>query len=349
MTVPRRTLPLLLALLAGPQVAGCIIVEKPVSVTPPDTKQVAKATEPTSGGLVVALPTGPGEKIPTNTAAKVAATPNPAPPAQTTSRRTDPDPLPPIPTPPEEVHAVRTEPAALPPLPIRHPGDPDAPPAELPILAALRAFAENRPDRGIDALKGLDKSNQEFVLEVLPVLVRGATLKLASATPQDVAALVDQLQAAAARLEGRAALRIDKILFCRHVGGFGIYDPWPEGLPYKAGGLAELYVEIGHLVSDPAVNGDGYATRLVSALEIRDANGRLVEQTDPEDRRRTVPVARTERTVRSRSPLQDFYVVYRLAVPPQPGVYTVTVEVRSPDKGNRVVRSRPVEFRVAQP
>lgn len=348
MTVPRRTLPLLVALFAGPP-AGCIVVEKPLAVAPPDAKSAAQPAEsPLPGGLAVALPTAPGEKIPTNPAAKVAATPGPTPTAQTTSRRADPD-YPQVPTPAEEVRTVRAEPAALPPLPTRHPGDPDALPADPPVLAALRAFSENHPDRGIDALKSLEKPNQEFVLEVLPVLVRGAALKLASASPQDVAALVDQLQAAAARLEGRAALRIDKILFCRHVGGFGIYDPWPEGQPYRAGGLAELYVEIGHLVSDPAASGDGYVTRLVSALEIRDANGRLVEQTDPEDRRRTVPVARTERTVRSRSPLQDFYVVYRIAVPAQPGVYTVTVEVRSPDKGNRVVRSRSVEFRVAGP
>jgi hypothetical protein len=242
----------------------------------------------------------------------------------------------------------------LPPLPPRLPGEPDVfppvppAPAEPPVVAAFRAFAENHPDRGIDAIKGLDKPNQEFVLAVLPALVRGAQLKLSAADPQDVAALVEQLQTAAARLEGRAALRVDKILFCKQVDGFGRYEPWPEGLPYKVSGLAELYVEIGHLVSEPAANGNGYVTRLVSSLEIRDANGRLVEQTDPEDRRRTVSVARTERAVVSRSPFQDFHIVYRIPVPAQPGVYNVTVEIRSPG-GGRVVRSRPVEFRVAGP
>jgi len=107
-------------------------------------------------------------------------------------------------------------------------------------------------------------------------------------------------------------------------------------------------VEIGHLISEPTAKGDEYVTRLVSGLEIRDANGRLVEQTDREDRRRTVLIAREEREVPSKSPLQDFYIVYRIPVPAQPGVYTVTVEIRSPG-GGRVVRSRPVEFRVAGP
>src|SRR5262249_32848499 len=160
-------------------------------------------------------------------------------------------------------------------------------------------------------------------------LVRGAQLKLSAADPQDVAALVEQLQAAAARLEGRAALRVEKILFCKQVSGFGRYARWPEGQPYRANGLAELYVEIRHLVSESTTTGDEYVTRLVSSLEIRDANGRLVEQTDPEDRRRTVAIARTERAVVSDSPLRDFYMVYRIPVPAQPGVYTVTVEIRS--------------------
>lgn len=339
MTVHRRTLPLLLALLV-PQ-AGCICVEKtaPAAATAPDPKPVAKAAGPSG---FASLPTGPGEKVSTNPAAAAEAT-------QTTSRRGDPEAYPHAPPPPDTVAAARAEPGTLPPLP----RDADAfvppvPAAEPPVLAALRAFAENHPDRGIEALKPLEKTNQEFVLAVLPALVRGSQLKLAAADPHDVAALVEQLQAAAARLEPRAALRIDKMLFCKQVGGFGRYEPWPDGQPYRANGLAELYAEISHLVSEPAANGGGYVTRLVSTLEIRDANGRLVEQTDPEDRRRTVSAARTERAVLSRSPLQDFYMIYRIPTPAQPGVYTVTVEIRSPGT-NRVVRSRPVEFRVAGP
>ena len=42
-------------------------------------------------------------------------------------------------------------------------------------------------------------------------------------------------------------------------------------------------------------------------------------------------------------------MVYRIPVPAQPGVYTVTVEIRSPGGSGRVVRSKPVEFRVAGP
>ena len=339
MTVHRRTLPLLLGLLAGP-VAGCITFEKPVPVTPPDPKPPAQTAEPPRPSGFAAFPTGPGEKVPLHPTATPTES---ATPAQTTSRRTSPEPE--APPSPDGIHPARAEPGPLPQL-HAWPGEP---PADPPVLAAIRAFADNQPDRGIDALKPLERPNQEFALAVIPALVRGSQLNLSAADPQDVAALVEQLQTAAARLEARAALRVDKILVCTHVGGFGRYDPWPEGQPYRCNGLAELYVEISHLISEPTPKGDGYVTRLVSSLEIRDANGRLIEQTDPNDRRLTVGVARTERAVLSRSPLQDFYMVYRIPVPAQPGVYTVTVEIRSPGGSGRVVRSKPVEFRVAGP
>jgi hypothetical protein len=344
MTVQSRTL-LLLAGLALHLAAGCITVEKPAPVTQPDKKPpVAQATgTPGSSGFAV-MPSRPGEKVPTGPAARAPATdPPPAEPAgTTTSHRTTPKAEPEVPEPPDAaLRPVRAEPAPLPVLP----GPPVPDP---PLLAAVRAYLENRPDQAIEHLKDLSKPNQELVLAVLPALVRGAQIDLARSDPQDVGALVDQLQGAADRLEDRAPLRIDKMLFCKQVRGFGRYDPWPDGQPYRPGQLAELYVEIRHLACEPAP-GDGFLTRLVSSLEVRDANGRPVEQTDPADWRRTVTVARTERSVFSRSPLQDFYITYKIPVPAQPGVYTVTVEIRNPGGGNRAVRSKPVEFRVAGP
>ena len=56
-------------------------------------------------------------------------------------------------------------------------------------------------------------------------------------------------------------------------------------------------------------------------------------------------MARFERTDFSRSPVRDYFLKYRFPVPPLPGAYTVTVEVRDAT-GQRTARSRPVEFRV---
>ena len=175
---------------------------------------------------------------------------------------------------------------------------------------------------------------------MVPILARGATANLAS-DPAGVATLVEQLRSAAAQLEPRAALRVENVTFCGKVAGFGRYNPWPQGQPYHPNDQAQLYLEVRNLRSQAATGpqGETHLTHALAAVEIRDAHGRLVEQPDPEDWRRRVPVVRFEKKLFSRGPLHDFHILYPFAVPGTPGVYTVTVEVRDPS-GRRVARRR---------
>ena len=176
----------------------------------------------------------------------------------------------------------------------------------------------------------------------------------ASANPDEVAMLVDQLQAIAGRLEPKAALKVEKVVFYRPTKdketGFGRYVPWPEAQPYKPNDLAHVYVQVRNVGSEPTPgpNGETYLSRITLILEVRDANGRLVEQTDPLDWRRRVPVSRNEHADHTHSPVHDYSRTYRISVPTQPGVYAITVEVRDV-AGKRVARSQPAEFRVAGP
>jgi hypothetical protein len=213
----------------------------------------------------------------------------------------------------------------------------------------VRAFAAGQADRGIEYLAALDKPNQEFVLAILPALARGAIADLAG-DPAGTAVLADQLRTAAARIEPRAALRVEVVTFCRTVSGFGRYDPRPDGEPYRPNDQAQLYVEVRNLVSQPAVGprGETFLTQARAAVEIRDAHGRLVDQPDPDDGRRRIPVVRFEKKLYSRTPIHDFHVLYAFPVPAAPGVYTVSIELRDPT-GRRVVKSAPVQFLVAGP
>lgn len=331
MTVPRW--PLLFALAAGP-LPGCLIVgsSSPPVETPP--KVVAPPPADAAGPKFASLPTRPGQKIPTNPVARSA-------PATVTSRPPTPADLPEAPRPPEGITPASAEPG---PLPLLAPTTPDS-----PLLAALRAYVENRPDQAIEHLKSLDKTSQDFVLAVLPLLVRGAGLKANGTDPNEVAVLVDQMHAAAARLESRAALRIDRVVFCQWVSGFGRYDPWPDNTPYRPNDIAEVYVEVRHLTSEPTAGpkGDQFATRAIVSVEIRDAKGRVIDQPDPADHRLRVPVRREEHTDYSRTPPRDYWRRYRVVVPPTAGVYTATVEVR--DATGRTAKSKPTQFTVAGP
>jgi hypothetical protein len=304
------------------------------------------------------LPRLPGEVVRTNPGAKAVVVGEKKPPetvltkangatGSTTSQRpgiASAEPVAPVPPKqPNDLTAISAEPG---PLPI-----PTSPPEpEAPLLAATRAYVENRPNDAIHHLQGLDGANQEFALAVLPLLVRGSRLNLSSPDPHDAAVMAEQFSSLASRIEKKAALRVDKVAFCKRATSFGRYDPWPEAQPYRPNDMAILYVEISHIGSEPAAgpDGEGYVSRAIVSLEVRDAAGRLIEQTDPTDWRRRVTVARFEHTDHTRSPLRDYSRTYRISVPSQPGVYTVSVEVRDPT-GSRTARSQPAEFRVAGP
>ncbi len=219
------------------------------------------------------------------------------------------------------------------------------PPPEPPLLAAVREHCAGRSDRAIEIIRSLDKPNQELVLALLPVLARGASADLTN-DPATVAALIEQLRGAINRLEPRAALQIEKVAFCKDVSGFGRFVPRAADAPYRPNTQAELYLEVRNLGSQPV--GDGFVTHVHATVEVRDAHQRLVEQIDPDDYRRRVPVVRFEKKLPSRSPLHDFHVLYQFSVPQAPGVYTVTVELRDAT-GRRVAKTAPAQFCVAGP
>jgi hypothetical protein len=331
----RRFLPLVFAAIAAGPIAGCVTFATSGSLPHPDPP--LEPVEPSGSTEFASFPKRPGEvalKNPELTASK----PPVAEPTEPT------EPTEPIAVPvadPNVIHA--SVPPSTPAVAIPSASEPA-------LLAALRAYIENRPEDAIRHLSTLDRASQDHALTLLPVLVRSSQMNQGTANPEEAAVIVDQLRALTARLETQAALKVEKVAFCRKISGFGRYEPWAEGQPYKPNDLAMLYVELRNVGSEPASGpgGESYLSRAVVSLEVRDANGKLVEQTDPSDWRRRVPIARFEQVDHTHSPLHDYSRTYRISVPTQPGVYTVTVVVKD-STGRRAARSQPAEFRVAGP
>lgn len=275
------------------------------------------------------LPKAPGAVVPTKPEA-------PATTAAKTNTAQKPGEVAPV-NPPNGVKTAGTEPQPFPLL------TPLGPP-ESPLVTAVRAYSEGRFQDAIETLRKLDKNQQDFVLAVLPILARGATADLAN-DPVTAGALVEQLRGAAARLEPLAALKIEKVAFCSDVAAFGRFVQRPIANPYRPNERVQLYLELRNLGNQ--VTADGFLTHVHAAVEIRDADDKLVAQIDPDDHRR-VPVVKFEKRLVTRSPLQDFHVLYIFSAPPAPGVYTVTVQL-SDATGRRTVKSVPAEFRVGGP
>jgi hypothetical protein len=221
------------------------------------------------------------------------------------------------------------------------------PSPEPPLLKAVRAYTEGRPDLAIEFLSAYDKPNQDLVLAILPVLDRGAKLDMKS-DPTATAVLADQLRNAAARVESRSALRLDAVALCKTVRGYGRYDPWPKGRSYPPNYQAQLYIEVRNLVSQPAVGpyGEPYLTLARETVEIRDAYGKLIDQLTSDGQ--YVPVIQSEKKLYTRTPIHEFHILYEFRVPASPGVYTITMNIQDP-VGRRSAKTEQIEFTVAAP
>jgi hypothetical protein len=328
----RRLLIAFVALSAAP-LLGCLHISAPSAPTTQTTKtdesakitaRAADTQQPPRLEFAV-LPKVPGTVVPTKTATSANVTSVPL--ANTVQKPIDP------------LRHAGGEPPG--PFPVMQ----SAPLPEAPLLAAVRAYTEGRPERAIEIIRTLDKQNQDLVLALLPILARGASADLNN-DPATVAALVEQLHTAATRLEPRAALRVEKVAFCKHVGGFGRFVPWPDNQPYRPYEQAQLYLEVRNLGSQPV--GNEFMTQVQATIEVRDAYGKVVEQIDKDDVRRRVPVVQYDKQLKSQSPLNDFHMLYIFSAPPAPGVYTITVELRDA-AGRRTVKTPPAQFCVAGP
>src|SRR5262245_23549312 len=167
----------------------------------------------------------------------------------------------PGPTPPDETAPPaepRKAPDSAPDLPViqtRLPAAPETearakPPADPPLVGALRCFLEKRPEEAVALLQCYDKPNQEILLGLLPLARRLTEGSLNRTSRQEVSAMVDQLQSVAVPLRTRAELVIDKMCFCEQVKGFGVYKALPEDHAFQAatadrpGELVQVYVEL---------------------------------------------------------------------------------------------------------
>ncbi|HET6573759.1 MAG TPA: hypothetical protein VFG68_09175 [Fimbriiglobus sp.] len=255
-------------------------------------------------------------------------------------------PPPDLPLPGESPAVVVTAPT---PLPETVTASKPTAPADPMLVAVVRAFLDNRPDLAKKRLEELDGPNQELLLRLVPALVSATRVDLG--TPNtEVGDLVRQVEAALAVLSARAPLAIEKACFCRWLLNFARYEPLPERPAFAPGTWAALYVEMRNVPSVPAsrpTEGEGYLTRLVCTLQVHDAAGAVVPV--PDQANKLVPTLTDDKRDFTRSPVRDYFLLFRFRTPLKPGAYTVHFQVQDPASGRpgsgRAV-SRIMSFRV---
>ncbi len=302
---------------------GCLTLAAAVALLLPACAATSRAVKPAD-----APPPSVAEPSPTGFAVL------PSVPGQRVARN-------PTPEPPQTMPATVAKPEEPPPTKVAVP----EPPPDAPLVAAVKAYLDNRPEAAADHLKALDRPNQELLAQLLPPVVALSRVNLTRAGPVDYGVLAAQLETPLKALAAKATLGIPKAVFCSSPTGFGQYRPLPDGHVYRRGTLAEVYVEVRNVPSVSTHHpdfGDGYVTQLNSSLRLRDAAGNVVELTD--EGRRPVPVLQSVQRDFSRSPVRDYSRAFRFAVPQRPGRYTLTVEFLDPETGRAV--SKGLSFEV---
>ncbi len=207
---------------------------------------------------------------------------------------------------------------------------------ESPLVAALRCYLNKSPEQAARMLESMDQADRDLLTALLPLAVRLGDGALKSANPQDIAAVMADLQAIVGPLRERAALVVPKMCFCRPVATparFGVYDLLEENHLFRPGDVVGLYVEVRNFTSAP--HGSEFQTRVQTALEIHNDRGEMIWHCDPPPRSDT-----------SLSPQQDYCHVGRFALPPDmpAGAYTLWLKVTDVPTGRTTRRS--LDFRV---
>ncbi|HKB05975.1 MAG TPA: hypothetical protein VKD90_27520 [Gemmataceae bacterium] len=207
------------------------------------------------------------------------------------------------------------------------------PPTDSPLIQAVRAFQQNKPDEAVELLKAYDPATQQVLLSLMPAMVRLTESRLQQLKPEEMDVLLDQLNRVPAMLRPRASLQAHNVRLCREVHNFAHVEPFPDRHEFRPGDVVYLYMELVNFSCVPEAKG-GYAVTLASSLELRDAGGVLVWRADPKE----VPD-------RVSSPPQDYYRNFRLCIPNvPPGAYSLSVKTIDRPTGRETRKA--VELRV---
>jgi hypothetical protein len=210
---------------------------------------------------------------------------------------------------------------------------PAGPVGDTPLLRAILAFQQSRPDEAVEMLKAYDPATQQILLSLMPALVRLSEGKLQSMRPEEMDVLLDQLARVPNMLRPRASLRVENVRLCREVHTFAHVEPFPERHTFRPGDIIYLYMELANFSCVPDPKG-GFAVTLASSLEMKDAAGAVVWRADPKEAADHVS-----------TPPQDYYRNFRLCIPSvPPGMYTLAV--KTTDRPTERIAQKSVEVRV---
>src|SRR5262249_42641232 len=146
-------------------------------------------------------------------------------------------------------------PVTAPPAPAAAPprataADPPPKPADgPPLLEALHCLLKKQPEEARRWLERYEPPNRDLLRGLLVLAARLSEEPIARADPQDVAAVLNELEGMQEPLRPRAALALGAMRFCKWIEKYGDFDPLPDNHQFRAGDLVQVYVELRNFTS----------------------------------------------------------------------------------------------------
>lgn len=205
-----------------------------------------------------------------------------------------------------------------------------------PLMNALKAYQDKSPADADRQLAHLDPANQQLLKRLLPLAVKLGDTGLPSCDPSEVAELADQLQNMVTTLRAKAALRIDKLCYCRapvKPMRTGVYQPLPDDHTFRIGETVELYMELRNF-SCEAKEAE-YTTHVTTLIEIRDDRGEVMAKYEFERDRPEI----------GQSPRNEYFHICRFPVQGlSAGQYTLTTQVTDVPSGKSAKKTLPLRI-----
>lgn len=224
---------------------------------------------------------------------------------------------------------------------------PPPPAADLPVVAALKAYADGRPAEAAAHLSGCDPASRDLLARLLPAAVKAYEVNVSAGRREQVGPLLATVDAARNGLVVHAPLDVAKIEFASQIDGFARYRPLDGRHAYAPGELAEVYVEL-HNARPAAVGPDGAesAVRLHWRMDLTDGRGQPVGLVDGNGR--PTPTDGDYAPPPTRGPVRDCHLALRVVVPRSPGEYVLSVQVRDANRPQASYVSRRLTLRVGR-
>lgn len=186
------------------------------------------------------------------------------------------------------------------------------------VQLRLLQLIAGQTDRALQPVPGIDSADQEFWQLMFWGMANYFDTQGMPDSSERATQTVSQLRAASARLQERARLQLQNVVFCRKITGFGDYQRFSRD-EFTPGQPVLLYAEVEDFKSEPTPDGK-FRTLMKSTLEIIEGgpSGRSVE---------SLPLAPSED--RCRNQRRDYYHSYEFSIPTScnPGPHTLRLRV----------------------